>query len=118
MVTVLVSSRTVPPLAMSAYLISLARFFFDCTLTIDAVSVVLPWSMCPMVPTFTCGLLRSNFFFAISCPLLALHDLGRDVRRKRLVVIELHRVHAPTLGRRPQIGRVAEHRRERDERVD
>src|SRR5687767_15343045 len=31
-----------------------------------AVSVVLPWSMCPMVPTFTCGLLRSNFFFATS----------------------------------------------------
>ena len=26
-----------------------------------AVSVVLPWSTCPIVPTFTCGLLRSNF---------------------------------------------------------
>src|SRR5690606_4890670 len=25
-----------------------------------AVSVVLPWSTWPMVPTFTCGLVRSN----------------------------------------------------------
>jgi len=33
---------------------------------IAAVKVVLPWSMCPIVPTFTCGLLRSNFSFAIS----------------------------------------------------
>src|ERR1700730_16701316 len=39
---------------------------FDSTLVIAAVSVVLPWSMCPIVPTFTCGLLRSNFYFAIS----------------------------------------------------
>src|SRR5690242_1916272 len=51
---------------MSAYLISLARFFFDCTFTIDAVSVVLPWSMCPMVPTFTCGLERTNFSLAMT----------------------------------------------------
>ena len=28
-----------------------------------AVSVVLPWSTWPIVPTFTCGLLRSNFSF-------------------------------------------------------
>ena len=32
---------------------------------IAAVSVVLPWSMWPIVPTLTCGLVRSNFFFAI-----------------------------------------------------
>src|SRR3972149_4111710 len=30
-----------------------------------AVSVVLPWSMCPIVPTLTCGLLRSYFSLAI-----------------------------------------------------
>ena len=30
-----------------------------------AVSVVLPWSMWPMVPTLTWGLVRSNFFLAI-----------------------------------------------------
>src|SRR5438045_23398 len=36
------------------------------TLVSAAVSVVLPWSMCPIVPTFTCGLLRSNFSLAMS----------------------------------------------------
>ena len=35
-------------------------------LVIAAVSVVLPWSTCPIVPTFTCGFVRSNFFFAMS----------------------------------------------------
>ena len=29
-----------------------------------AVSVVLPWSTWPIVPTFTCGFVRSNFAFA------------------------------------------------------
>src|SRR5579871_6652133 len=39
------------------------------TLVIAAVSVVLPWSTCPIVPTFTCGFVRSNFAFAIAvCP--------------------------------------------------
>jgi hypothetical protein len=28
----------------------------------------LPWSMWPIVPMFTCGLLRSNFFLAMSSP--------------------------------------------------
>src|SRR2546421_4275792 len=32
------------------------------------VSVVLPWSTCPIVPTFTCGLRRSYFAFAILPP--------------------------------------------------
>jgi hypothetical protein len=41
---------------------------FDNTLVIAAVSVVLPWSMCPIVPTFTCGLFRSNFSFAMIAP--------------------------------------------------
>ncbi|MEC5209863.1 hypothetical protein RCH20_000921, partial [Psychrobacter sp. PL15] len=27
---------------------------------------VLPWSTCPMVPTLTCGFLRSNLAFAMS----------------------------------------------------
>src|SRR5881227_1610673 len=34
------------------------------TLVIAAVSVVLPWSMCPMVPMFTCGLVRWNLALA------------------------------------------------------
>ena len=39
-------------------------------LVIAAVSVVLPWSTWPIVPTLTCGLVRSNFFLAICVVLL------------------------------------------------
>src|SRR6476659_706260 len=39
--------------------------FFDSTVAIAAVRVVLPWSTWPIVPTFTCGLVRSNLLFAI-----------------------------------------------------
>jgi hypothetical protein len=35
------------------------------------VRVVLPWSMCPIVPMFTWGFVRSNFFLPMSSlPLL------------------------------------------------
>src|SRR5213079_1060789 len=44
---------------------NLASPLDSATLVIAAVSVVLPWSMCPIVPTFTCGFVRSNFFFAM-----------------------------------------------------
>src|SRR5215213_11825816 len=43
-------------------------------LVIAAVSDVLPWSMWPIVPMFTCGFVRSNFFLAtgpVSLHLLA-----------------------------------------------
>jgi hypothetical protein len=33
---------------------------------IAAVNVVFPWSMCPIVPTFMCGFVRSNFCFAMT----------------------------------------------------
>src|ERR1041384_380575 len=36
------------------------------TFVMHAVSVVLPWSICPIVPTFTCGFALSNFSFAMS----------------------------------------------------
>src|SRR5262245_57088094 len=90
-----------------------------------AVSVVLPWSTCPIVPTFTCGFVRSNFAFAIgnhlrrtainlsgrelpelqhnaaaSPPRLTLRlrdDLVRHRLRQRLVPGELHRVHGAPL---------------------
>src|ERR687890_275339 len=39
--------------------------FIASTFVIAAVSVVFPWSTCPIVPTFTCGFVRSNFCFAI-----------------------------------------------------
>src|SRR4051812_30009997 len=34
-------------------------------LVMAAVSDVLPWSMWPIVPILTCGLVRSNFFLAM-----------------------------------------------------
>src|SRR5216117_999082 len=43
-------------------------------LVIAAVRLVLPWSIWPIVPMFTCGLVRSNFFLAISVALLPLAD--------------------------------------------
>jgi hypothetical protein len=35
------------------------------TFVMAEVSVVFPWSMCPMVPTLMCGLSLLNFSFAI-----------------------------------------------------
>src|SRR5919109_4319578 len=74
-----------------------------------------------MVPTLRWGLFRSNFFFAICPPsspwLRALRrrdDLARDRLWRLLVAVELHRESGATLGRRPQIGRIAEHRGKRD----
>ena len=56
------------------------------TLVSAAVRVVLPWSMCPMVPTFTCGLLRSNFSLAMSqrssrCSFVCRHSGADDQDR-------------------------------------
>src|SRR3954468_19222724 len=42
----------------------------DETFVNAAVVVVFPWSTWPMVPTFTCGLVRSNF--ALAMPFLYL----------------------------------------------
>src|SRR5207302_2109451 len=75
---------------------------FDSTLVIAAVSVVLPWSMWPIVPMFTCGLVRSNFFFAISLspsrrgeprllPSHARDDLARQSLWYLVVRVQLHR---------------------------
>src|SRR4030095_10370420 len=44
-------------------------------LLMAAVRLVLPWSMWPIVPMFTCGLLRSNFFLATGP--VSLHYLRR-----------------------------------------
>src|SRR3954454_295207 len=84
-------------------------------LVIAAVRVVLPWSMCPIVPTFTWGLFRSNFFLPI-CPspsrLLARHpgdDLLRDVGRELVVGVQLHRAsRRAALGLGTQVGYLAE----------
>src|SRR5207245_9608597 len=47
------------------------------------VSVVLPWSTCPIVPMFTCGLRRSYFAFAITSPLRAAFTPPDGARRYR-----------------------------------
>src|SRR5437870_3227925 len=69
MVRIFVSSRRPcdsDALATSSYDTYFAQPLSAATLVSAAVRVVLPWSMCPMVPTFTCGLLRSNFSLAMS----------------------------------------------------
>src|ERR1700747_3192063 len=83
---------------------------------IAAVRVVLPWSTCPIVPTFTCGFVRSNFAFAMhpsSSDGLFLDAVSLDALSLRLrqfgVVAELHRINGPALAHGPQRGRVAEH---------
>src|SRR5512138_3261131 len=99
------------------------------TLVIAAVSVVLPWSMWPIVPTLTCGLVRSNFCLAICSSsseassyglrcLVASHDRLGDRGRNFLVAVELHAERRTALRHRAQVGRVAEHLREGDARTD
>src|SRR5215211_1379959 len=101
------------------------------TFVIAAVSVVLPWSTCPIVPTFTCGFVRSNFFFAMAVlrfPVpgslfqvpqalaelgtgnseLSLRQCAGNLRRRLRIVTEfLARTGAP-LRHRAQVGCVAE----------
>src|SRR3954466_7618142 len=88
------------------------------TLVIAAVSVVLPWSMCPIVPTLTCGFERSNFCLPIlllppldslGAAAALLDDLAGDRLRNFFVAVELHAEVGPALRHRAQVGRVAEH---------
>ncbi len=60
-------SRSSGALSIEPYSRTAICLFFVCsTFVIAAVNVVLPWSMCPIVPTFTCGFVRSYFALAIS----------------------------------------------------
>src|SRR5436309_8184887 len=79
-------------------------------LVIAAVRLVLPWSMWPIVPMFTCGLFRSNFFFDIwLLPSHSRDDLSRQTLRHLVVRVQLHRrVRRPSLGPGPQLRGVAE----------
>src|SRR6478752_3859322 len=131
---------------------SLRFGYLSCrTLVIAAVSVVFPWSMCPMVPMLTCGLVRSNLALATGFlspwfrsrarvwgvrggarrprtewpatghSLLAGRlgdDLLGDVLRDLGVRVEHHGVARPSLGAAAQVAHVAEHLRERDQRLD
>src|SRR5260221_14564099 len=104
---------------------------FESTLVIAAVNVVLPWSMCPMVPIFTCGLLRSNFSFAIPfapqieihsnpdkpcCLLFApvlLDDFFRQRRGQLRIMRKVHGKRRAALRAAAQIRGVTEHLRQR-----
>src|SRR5262249_34449680 len=87
-----------------------------------AVSVVFPWSTCPIVPTFTCGLLRSNFSFDMARILqkksgndleLMLNNRVGDIRRHFDVLGKFHRERRAALAHRAHGRRVAEHLGER-----
>src|SRR5258708_36709157 len=73
-------------------------------LVIAAVRLVLPWSIWPIVPMLTCGLVRSNFFLAIVAAPGFLLDLGLlDEFRGQVgwylgVVAEFHRRGGTALG--------------------
>src|SRR5512137_2154152 len=62
-------------LSIWSYAMKDARPDWAATLVIAAVSVALPWSTWPIVPTFTWGLLRSNFSLAM-CLLLRRYAPG------------------------------------------
>src|SRR3954468_21444716 len=105
------------------------------TFVMAAVTVVLPWSMWPMVPMLTCGLVRSNLALAIwpvsfsaglrlddgwslgqgwvSWRGLLAPDLRDDLLRHVAghlgVGVELHAVARPALRLRPEVADVAEH---------
>src|SRR5215813_13873671 len=106
-------------LSIWSYAFASPPYFFDSTRVSAAVSVVLPWSTCPIVPTFTCGLVRSNFPFAMIVSFDALFLVGTvDDRvghalRRFGVVLKFHRVGRAPLRERAQRRRITEHLRER-----
>src|SRR5438045_1231161 len=96
---------------------------FASTLEIAAVKVVLPWSMCPIVPTLACGFVRSNFCLAMSLLLYKtarlgtraclLADLICQIAWQHFVIAEFHAVGRAALRHRAQLVYVAEHLGER-----
>src|SRR5262249_5664235 len=126
-------SRSSGALSIDPYSRTAICLFFVCsTFVIAAVNVVLPWSMCPIVPMFTCGFVRSYFAFAmVTAPPLSAgsgpryrfardlrHDLLSDGGWHLFVPRELHGVGGAPLGHGPHLGRVAEHLSQRDVGAD
>src|SRR5215471_10065744 len=58
-------SRSSGALSIWSYAVKVAPPVFARILVIAAVNDVLPWSTWPIVPMLQCGLLRSNFAFAV-----------------------------------------------------
>src|SRR5256712_5394275 len=98
-------------LSIDSYARTSAMPFLASATVMAAVKVVLPWSTCPIVPTFTCGLFRSNFAFAISLAFHFRNDLFRLCFRHFLIMTELHAVDRAALAHRAQRGRIPEHLR-------
>src|ERR1043166_10189183 len=95
--------------------------FFPSTFVIAAVNVVLPWSTCPIVPMFTCGLLLSNFSFDMSSSLLSYAlDLCdyffRNALRRLLISLKVHSRSGATLSGGSQVSRITKHLSKRHER--
>src|SRR5215471_14177751 len=119
-------------LSIWSYAVYCAWPFSANTLVIAAVSVVLPWSTCPIVPTLQCGLLRSNFDLAMELSLsgpalflchvagsgVLLLNLVSDRLRHFRVVVELHGECRPPLAHGAQRVDIAEHVGERHHRAD
>src|SRR3954452_19911590 len=59
-------ARSSGALSIEAKLRNSASPLIASVFVIAAVSVVFPWSTCPIVPTLMCGFVRSNFFFAMA----------------------------------------------------
>src|ERR1700712_3981733 len=85
--------------------------------------------MCPIVPIFTCGLLRSNFSFAISLlspenylprnfALGLAHNLFRNASWHFFILAEVHGERAASLCSGTKLGRVTEHFGERNHRLN
>src|SRR6516162_774924 len=102
-------------LSIWSYAVNVAPPVSARTFEIAAVSDVLPWSTCPIVPMLQCGFVRSNLPLAmvISPSAISLSELLRDFVRDRLrdlrVVVELHRVGGASLRKGAQLADVAEH---------
>src|SRR5919199_75093 len=94
---------------------SLRSGYLSCsTLVIAAVSVVLPWSMCPMVPMLTCGLVRSNLALATGF----LSSWCRSRARTLGWACWGPGGDVPRPAGHSQVAHVAEHLRERDQGPD
>src|SRR5215467_1297758 len=84
-------SRTSGALSIWSYAVNVAPPVFARTFVIAAVSDVLPWSTCPIVPMLQCGLFRSNFAFVMVLFLQSVfvrsaalaRQLGDDLRSLR-----------------------------------
>src|SRR4029079_2139531 len=85
--------------------------------------------MCPIVPTFTCGFVRSNFSFPILSsslssslfvrPTLRFADnFVSHAARHFLITREMHRVLGTALRARSHMSRIPEHCRQRNDVLD